>query len=224
MAPTYLPLRERVADASRRLAEAGLFVGTSGNVSEYDADSGLLAITATGAQLARARTEDVTVLDLEGTVIEGSLAPSSEFDLHTGIYRSLGASGMRAVVHTHAPMATALSTVLDELPVIHYQQLQLGGTLRVAPFETFGTPALAAAVGTALEGRLAALMANHGAVTLGLTLDQAVENAELLEWLCTLYHRASAVGDPRPLTAEQQQSVIEHALRTGYGTTKRVDA
>ena len=70
----------------------------------------------------------------------GELAPTSELDLHLGVYRRYDAG---AVVHTHAPMATALSCVLDELPCVHYQMLLLGGTVPVAPYETFGTPELA---------------------------------------------------------------------------------
>ena len=90
-----------------------------------------------------------------------TLAPTSELDLHLGVYADTGAA---AVVHTHAPFSTAVACVLDELPVIHYQQLLLGGAVRVAPYATFGTPELAAHVRDALADRQAALMANHGSV------------------------------------------------------------
>ena len=121
---------------------------------------------------------------------------------------------------THAPFSTAIACVLDELPVLHYQQLLLGGTIRVAPYATFGTPELAGAVRDALEGRQAALMANHGSVAIGDSLDKAVEHALLLEWLATLHHRASALGTPRVLTDEQQADVIHQALTLKYGTTQ----
>ena len=123
------------------------------------------------------------------------------------------------MVHTHAPYSTAVACVLDELPVLHYQQLLLGGAVRVAPYATFGTPELAAAVREALAGRQAALMANHGSVAVGGSLDAAVENALLLEWLAALHHRASALGTPRVLTAEEQDEVVRAALSRGYGTT-----
>jgi L-fuculose-phosphate aldolase len=207
-------LQEDVADAARRLAAAGLLVGTAGNVSVREGDR--IAVTATGVVLAGCTPEQVSVVTPSGEVVEGSLLPTSELDLHLDVY---AATGTGAVVHTHAPFSTALACVLDELPVLHYQQLLLGGTIRVAPYATFGTPELATAVRDALEGRQAALMANHGAVAIGSTLDKAVENALLLEWLAALHHRAAALGSPRALTDEQQADVITQALTRNYGTT-----
>ncbi|MEV4232417.1 class II aldolase/adducin family protein [Streptomyces bobili] len=209
--------RAAVADACRRLAAEGLLIGTAGNVSVRV--GGRVAVTATGAVLARITPDQVTVVDLDGTVVAGTLRPTSELELHLGVYRRYGTA---AVVHTHAPMATAVSCVLDELPCVHYQLLALGGTVRVAPYATFGTPELAASVLDALDGRGAALMANHGAVTHAPTLDQAVEHALLLEWACGVYQRAAAMGRPRFLDEGQQLAVIEAALARDYGTTHPV--
>jgi len=206
-------LRDDVARAARHLAAAGLFIGTAGNLSARDGDR--VAVTATGVRLADCRPGQVTVVTLDGEVVAGDLVPTSEVDLHLGVYADTGAA---AVVHTHAPYSTAVACVLDELPVIHYQQLLLGGTVRVAPYATFGTPELAAAVRDALAGRQAALMASHGSVAVGSSLAQAVENALLLEWLAQLHHRASALGAPRVLTDEQQAAAVEQAVRRSYGT------
>ncbi|MFJ6680167.1 class II aldolase/adducin family protein [Microbacterium sp. NPDC091382] len=215
-------LRASVAAASRTLAGHGLLIGTAGNVSARAGD--VVAVTATGVVLGEATADDVTVVGLDGAVIEGDLAPTSELALHLGVLRSAPPEKVSAVVHTHAPNATALSLVLDELPVVHYQQLVLGGSLRVATFHAFGTPELAAAVGDALEGRLAALMANHGTVALGPDLQTAVEHALLVEWLAELYLRAASVRTPRALDPAQQQDVVAHAMRLGYGATKPVSA
>ncbi|MEU2286951.1 class II aldolase/adducin family protein [Streptomyces sp. NPDC013178] len=209
--------RAAVADACRRLGAEGLLIGTAGNVSLRAGER--VAITATGAVLAELTADQVTVVDLDGKVVAGTLRPTSELDLHLGVYRRYGAG---AVVHTHAPMATAVSCVLDELPCIHYQLLALGGTVRVAPYATFGTPELAGAVLDALDGRAAALMANHGAVTHASTLDKAVEHALLLEWACGVYQRAASMGRPRILDEQQQLAVIEAALARDYGTTHPV--
>jgi L-fuculose-phosphate aldolase len=206
-------LREHVATAARRLAHEGLLVGTAGNVSARDHD--LVAVTASGVALAGCRPEDVTVVSPEGAVVEGDLTPTSELSLHLGLYADTSTT---AVVHTHAPYSTAVACVLDELPVLHYQQLLLGGPIRVAPYFTFGTPELAAAVREALEGRQAALMGNHGSVAIGATLEAAVENALLLEWLAALHHRASALGAPRVLTEDERDDVVRAALSRGYGT------
>ncbi len=208
-------LRSEVAAAARRLAVEGLLVGTAGNVSLREGDR--VAVTATGVVLGDCGADDVTVVSLAGDVVEGGLRPTSELDLHLGIYAS--EAPVTAVVHTHAPYSTAVACVLDELPVLHYQQLTLGGPIRVAPYATFGSTELATHVRDALAGRQAALMANHGSVAVGTSLDRAVEHALLLEWLATLHHRASALGTPRVLTEDQQVDVITAALSRGYGTT-----
>ncbi|MEU3275916.1 class II aldolase/adducin family protein [Streptomyces antibioticus] len=206
--------RSAVADACRRLGAEGLLIGTAGNVSVRSGD--LVAVTATGAVLAELARDQVTVVDLDGALVAGTLRATSELDLHLGVHRRRGPG---ALVHTHAPMATAVACVLDELPCIHYQLIALGGTVRVAPYATFGTPELAESVLAALDGRGAALMANHGAVTHAETLDRAVEHALLLEWACGLYQRAAAMGRPRVLDERQQQAVIEAAIAREYGTT-----
>jgi L-fuculose-phosphate aldolase len=208
--------RERVAAAARRLAAEGLVVGTAGNVSERSGER--IAITPTGAALDELTAEQVVVVDLEGELVDGELEPTSELDLHLGVYRRYQAG---AVVHTHAPVATALSCVLDELPVIHYQMLLLGGPVRVAPYATFGSPRLAEATLDALRERTAALMANHGAIVFASDLDRAVEQSLLLEWACTVYWRAAAIGLPRALDAEERMAVVSAAMERHYGTTHR---
>jgi L-fuculose-phosphate aldolase len=210
--------RKQVASASRRLAAERLVVGTAGNVSARRGDH--IAISPTGAELASLEPKQVTVVDLDGRMVAGNLEPTSELDLHLGVYRRYEAG---AVIHTHAPMATALSCVLDELPLIHYQMLLFGGAPRVAPYATFGTPELAESVLDALEGRNAALMSNHGAIAYGADMDSAIDLSLLLEWACTVYWRAVAVGAPRVLDGEQQNAVITAAIERGYGTTRVVD-
>jgi L-fuculose-phosphate aldolase len=211
------PARKAVAEASRRLAAEGLVRGTSGNVSTR-AGEGRVAITPTGGVLAELDADAISVIDLAGAVVDGELAPTSEAALHLGVYERYDAG---AVVHTHAPVATALSTVLEELPCVHYELLLLGGPVRVAPYRTFGTPELAESVLDALEGRVAALMANHGAITYGDDLAQAVERALLLEWMCTVYWRAAAIGTPGALSPEEVGAVGAAAVGRGYGTTRK---
>jgi L-fuculose-phosphate aldolase len=134
------------------------------------------------------------------------------------VYRRFQAG---AVVHTHAPMATAIACVLrDELPCVHYQMLMLGGSVRIAPYRTFGTDALAEAVLNALEEHTAALMANHGAIAYGGDMAGAVDNMLLLEWACGVYWRAAALGKPRVLGREQLDAVVEQFVNKNYGTTQ----
>lgn len=203
--------RERVAAAARRLADEGLVLGTAGNLSERVGE--LIAVTPTGAVLSTLIADQVPVVDLDGEPVEGDRAPTSELELHLGIYDRYGAG---AVVHTHAPIATALACVIDELPVVHYQMLELGGTVRVAPYVTFGTHELAEAVLTALRDRSAALLSNHGAVVHGPDLETAVQRTLLLEWACGLYWHAAAIGEPRTLDAEQQAEYLKGAAKRSY--------
>lgn len=210
--------RMEVAAAARRLAAAGLVLGTAGNVSARAGE--LVAITPTGAVLGELEPAAITVIDARGEVQEGDLAPTSELELHLGVYERYGAG---AVVHTHSRFATAVGCVRDELPCVHYGMLLLGGAVRVAPYRTFGTPELAAVTLDALEGKTAALMANHGAITFAGTVDQAVESTLLLEWASEVYWRAATIGEPRALDSEAQQATIEAAVARRYGATQAVE-
>ena len=208
--------RSQVAAAARRIAAEGLVKGTAGNLSARRDDR--VAVTPTGARLETLEPEQVTVVDMDGQVVEGELEPTSELGLHLGVYKRYQAGG---VVHTHAPLATALSCVLDELPAIHYQMLLLGGSVRVAPYATFGTAELADAVLDALEGRTAALMANHGAIAYAADVDNAVELSLLLEWACEVYWRAATLGKPSVLGEEELGAVLSAVAERGYGNTRR---
>lgn len=192
-------------------------IGTAGNVSARSGEH--VAVTATGVVLGQASREHVTVVDLAGNVVAGDLEPTSELRMHLGIYHRYRAG---AVVHTHSPLAVALSTVLDELPCIHYQLLDIGGAIRVAPFAPFGTSELAELVLTALEGKSAALLANHGAITYASTLDRALDDALLLEWACGVYQKAAAIATPRALDVEQQAAARKAALDRDYGRLHRL--
>ncbi|MBF6207357.1 class II aldolase/adducin family protein [Streptomyces gardneri] len=206
--------RAAVAEISRQLAARDLVLGTAGNVSTRVGD--LVAVTATGVSLADTTTDHVTVVDLDGHHHAGHLRPTSELEIHLGVYRS---SQTHAVVHTHSPAVVSLSLITTELPVIHYQQLLLGGPLPVVPFTTFGTEELASKTLAALRDRTAAILAHHGSVAVGNSLDTAFDNAVLLEWLCRVYLDAAAVAPPASLTDAQIQEVVEVAIRTGYGST-----
>ena len=210
--------REAVAGASRHLAEKGLVIGTAGNISARKDD--LVAVTPTGSDLATVTAEMVTVIDLEGNVVDGELAPTSEVPLHTGIY--LGTNAL-AITHAHAMASTALSCTHDELPPLHYSCLSLGGAPRTAAYATFGSQELADNVIEALQGRNAAMMQNHGSVAYGSTMDQAVERLELLEWLAELYWRAASLGTPKVLTDKDFEAIIMAAMERGYGSIKKVE-
>lgn len=210
--------RVDVATACRRMAERGLVIGTAGNVSIRAGE--LVAITATGAALADLTPEQVTVVDLGGTVVHGDLAPTSELQLHLSVMAATSAS---AVAHAHAMASTAVACTHTELPPVHYMTMMLGGPVRVAPYATFGSDELAENVALALTDRAAALMANHGSVSIGASVVEAVERLELLEWLSELYSRAHTIGEPHVLTGEEMTDVVRAAMSRNYGKTQKAE-
>lgn len=222
--------REALAAAGRRLAARGLVIGTSGNLSVRRDD--LVAVTPTGGVISELTAADMTVIRLEdAATVDGELAPTSEVPMHLAVYRATGAG---AIAHTHATASTAIGLVCDEIPVVHYTMLSLGGALRVAPYACYGTEELAAHVVAALEYKQAALMRNHGSIAVGATLAKAVDHLELAEWAAETYTAAVTLGAalrtdhdeprrPRELTAEEQADVINAALASGYGATRKLD-
>lgn len=202
---------ELVATA-RRTASEGLVVGTSGNVSVRVGE--LILVTPSGVPYDRLGPGDVVAVDGEGNQVLGALAPTSELPLHLAVY---GASDATAVVHTHAVHATAVSTLVTELPLIHYMAAALGGPVRVAPYALYGSEELARHTRAALADRTACLLGNHGTVAYGATLDQAYDRTAQLEWMCRLWLTASALPGRTPaLLTEEQVAEVAEKLR-GYG-------
>ncbi len=195
--------RAEIAAVCGQLTAAGLVTGTAGNVSARDGD--LVAVTPSGLDYAALTAELVGVHRLDGSPVEAPLRPASELPLHLRVYAATGAG---AIVHTHSPAATAVSTLVDEIPAIHYQVAAFGGPVAVAPYASYGTDKLAAHVVAALRGRTACLMANHGAVTIGSDLATAYTRSTSLEWLCDVYLRAAAAGSPRLLPPAEIGRVV----------------
>lgn len=204
--------RAQIVEYAQRMRGDGLVIGTSGNISARDGD--LVAMTPSGLDYDDMRPELIAVVTLGGEQVDGDLAPTSEIAMHLAVYERTDA---RAAVHTHAPYATVLGTVLDEVPPIHYMMAECGGPVRVAPYATYGTPELAEFMGRALDGRSVALLANHGTIAVGDSVATAYERTVLLEWLCALYFRARQLGEPRLLTDEQIRETAEKLAE--YGQT-----
>ncbi|WP_371651921.1 MULTISPECIES: class II aldolase/adducin family protein [unclassified Streptomyces] len=178
---------------ARRTAEEGLVVGTSGNVSVRVGE--LVLVTPTGVPYDRLGPDDTVAVDLTGRQVTGTLRPTSELPMHLAVYRHTDAL---AVVHTHAVHATAVSTLVTELPPVHYMTATLGGPVQVAPYALYGTEELARNMLRALEGRTGCLLQNHGTITYGTTLSQAYDRTAQLEWMCRLWLAASSVPGRTP--------------------------
>jgi L-fuculose-phosphate aldolase len=196
--------RAAVVALAQRMVRDGLVVGTSGNVSQRCGD--LVVATPSGTDYDTLRPQDVVVVDLEGTVVDGDLRPTVELPLHLVCYTDHGA---QAVVHTHSTAATALSLLRDDVPAVHYQLAMFGGSVSVAPYATYGTTQLRDNVSRALAGRSGCVLKHHGTICTGASLGAAYDRARQLEWLCDVWMRASAVGTPALLPPEEVERVVE---------------
>ena len=202
---------------SRDLASRGLTAGSGGNVSvrvrggSSNPDEDTVLITARGARMESLVDADcVAVNRADGRLIiegsEGSARPSSELPLHLSVYAATDAG---AIVHTHSTHAIVMSTQGETLPSIHYGQARFGGEVRVAPYARFGTRELAEVTSQALADRRAVLMRNHGALAIGDTLDEALETADMLEWLARLAFLTASIGGGSTIDAEELDRVAD---------------
>ena len=215
-------VREELVSYSIRLLDDGLAVGSAGNLSVRVADGVL--ITPSGIAYRDMRPADMCLVGLDGTLLGGPGEPSSETRMHLAVYASTRAG---AVVHTHSPEVVALSAVCEELPAIHYAIVGLGGPVRVARYTRFGSADLARAAVAALDGRSAAILGNHGAISYGATLAEAYDRALLLEWLAHFHRLACSRGEPRILTEAELDEVAAEVRRRRAGgpggTARHID-
>jgi L-fuculose-phosphate aldolase len=211
-------LREEVARVAKQLIHSGLVTGTSGNVSASTPEGDVL-MTPSGIDYGELEPNDVVLVGVAGEVLEGSLQPSTETPMHTGIYRARPEVG--AVVHTHSVFATTLACLGWTIPPVHYMLTTLSedGEIPLAPYTTYGTEQLADYAAEALgESRNACLLQNHGTITVGDSPEEAFSRTVVLEEMAEIYYRTRLAGEPVLLTPEQIQDVA--AKISGYGQTK----
>lgn len=204
--------REELVMFARRMAADDLAPGTSGNLSVRR--GGVMAITPSGLPYERMGPADICLVRTSDAALLAGPRPSTETPTHLALYQ---ASHATAIVHTHSPFVVALSTVLTELPAVHYAMADLGGPVRVAPYARFGTAQLAASAAAALAGRSAVILRNHGALTCGPTLPRAYERARVLEWLARVYWYARLAGTPETLSEDALAEVRDAARALRYG-------
>ena len=211
-----LDLREQLVDCARRMQASGINQGTSGNLSVRIA--GGMLITPSSLPYEQMQPSDLVALDLQGQPLfipadgRPQRRPSSEWRLHADVLASR--PEVQAVLHCHSIHATALACHGRDIPPFHYMTAVAGGhDIRCAPYATFGTQELSDGVVQALEGRLACLMAQHGQVAVGPTLDKALALAVEVETLARIYLQALALGEP-PLLSGEQMEQVRHQFRT----------
>lgn len=211
-------LRTAIIAAARRMNALGINQGKSGNLSQRI--PGGFLVTPTGMPYEDLKPADIVAMDFKGGH-RGPRLPSSEWRFHRDILAARPEVG--AIVHTHAMFATTLACLNREIPPFHYMVAVAGGdSIRCAPYATFGTEELSRNAVAALDGRKACLLANHGMIALGASLDQALALAVEVETLAAMYWRALQIGTPRLLDRAEMTRVIEKFAT--YGQQKRVRA
>jgi L-fuculose-phosphate aldolase len=198
--------RRAIVRAARHLERSGLTHGTSGNVSVRVRDGFL--VTPTGVAPDMLSASDVVLCGADGTPAARQRVPSSEWHIHRDVYAARQDAG--AVVHTHSPYATAIACLRQALPAVHYMIAATGGEdVRCAEYATFGTAELSRNVLSALDGRQGCLLANHGVVALGETLDRAMGVCLEIERVAHIYWLTLAAGAPCLLAGDEMARVVE---------------
>lgn len=212
MIPSERGVRMRLVNVARRLVANGLSPATSGNLSAR-VKNGYI-ITPSGASSATVSPDELVYMGYDWTHSGGQLPPSSEWRLHRDIYRRH--ENVAAVVHVHSPAATTLACLRRGIPAFHYEVAFAGGKdIRCAEYATFGTQELSDRVLAALDGRHACLLANHGAVSFGPSIEEAALLAERVENLARLYCQALQLGEPVLLDDDEMARIVEKFA--GYG-------
>ena len=215
---TRLDIAVEVIETCKRMNSLGLNQGTAGNIS-VRLDEGHFLVTPSGMPYDSIRPEDVPVMDWSGQWF-GKRRPSVEWRFHRDILMARG--DIDVVLHTHSMFSTALACLRKDMPAFHYMVGVGGGdTIRCADYATFGTQELSDNALSALEDRKACLLANHGLICLGVTLDKTLKLAIEVETLAAMYTRVQQVGTPKVLGKAEMARVLE-LFRT-YGTPEFPD-
>ena len=209
---------EQVIEYSLKLLSEGLTNGTAGNVSIFNREEGLVAISPTGVNYSELTPEMISIVDLEGKLIEG-LKPSSELEMHMILYRNR--EDVNAVIHTHPVYTTVLACLRQDLPAIDYMIAVTGATkVRCAEYASYGTKELAENAYKAMGSSLAVILANHGLTTAGKDIANAFNITVQVEYISNLYIKARNIGEPIILPDNEMNSMLER-FKT-YGQIKSI--
>lgn len=186
------------------LPRAGLVTWTSGNVSGRDPDTGYVVIKPSGVRYEQLTPENMVVLDLEGTILEGNLAPSVDCPTHLYVYRQR--SDVRSVVHTHSTFATAFAAVGRTIPVyLTAIADEFGGPIPVGAYAQIGGEAIGEELVRAIGDSPVILMKNHGVFAVGATVMAAVKAAVMVEDVARTVYYALQLGQPAEIPADEVQ-------------------
>ncbi|UQX88412.1 L-ribulose-5-phosphate 4-epimerase [Jatrophihabitans telluris] len=222
--PTVDQARQHLVSLHGELVRYNLVVWTAGNVSARAHDSSghdVLVIKPSGIAYDELSAEAMIVCDLDGRVLEGSLAPSSDTAAHAYVYRHRRDVG--GIVHTHSPYACAWAARREPIPcVLTAMADEFGGPIPVGPFAIIGDDAIGRGIVATLAGSRspAVLMANHGVFTIGATATDAVKAAVMCEDAARSVHLARQLGEPVPIEPDDIDRLHDR-YQHSYGQSAR---
>jgi len=199
--------RETIVEYGQKLITHGLTKGTGGNISIFNQQQGLMAISPSGLDYFKTTVKEIVVLDLAGNKIEGDSSPSSEYNMHRIFYKER--PGIRSVVHAHSTYAAILAALHWGIEPVHYLIGYAGKNVRCAPYKIFGSEELAQVALEYIQDRYAVLLANHGLLTIGESIEYAFDTAEEIEFVAQIYYKAKCVGNPISLSSEEMDEFLE---------------
>lgn len=201
-------LKRKIVEISMRLYHKGLVVGTGGNVTARIPGSTYILATPSGVRKELLSPRDIIKVDMDGRLVEGRLRPTSETPMHAEIYRVRG--DVNAVVHAHPPYCTGFACTRLPLgsPILP-EAIVVLGEVALVEYATPGTRELALKVAEAAEAHDALILANHGTITLGSSLEEAYLRTEVLEEYARVLFISTLLGGPKPLSAGDVERIRE---------------
>lgn len=199
--------REQIVAHGKKLITNGLTTGSGGNISIYNREEGLVAISPSGLDYFETKLEDIVIVDLEGNTVEGDLKPSSEIGMHLIFYKNR--EDANAIVHTHSKYATAVSCMGWDLKAVHYLVGFAGLDVKCAKYATYGSMELAENALEAIGNRNAVLLGNHGLIALGSDIERAFSTAEHLEFVSEIFCITKSLGEPNIINDSQMEDVLK---------------
>ena len=197
--------KKEIIDASKHLLQLQFNIGSEGNVSYRQKNE--IYITPSGIKTSNLEPKDISKVDLNGKVLNKN-KPSSEILLHSWIYRNH--KDIRAVVHSHSKWASILSCMRISIPSFHYMVAEFGGNnIKCSKYATFGTEKLSKYVNEVLHKRKGCLIANHGQVTIGCNLEEAVDLSIALEKLSEQFYYLWITKQTKLLSDKEMRKIVK---------------
>lgn len=214
----YKKVSQELIQYGKKLVEANLTKGTGGNLSVFDREEGIMAITPTGIDFFEIQEDDIVYMDLEGNVVKGKRKPSSEWEMHLLQYKHR--EDIDAVIHAHTTFITVLACLRWDLPATHYMIALAGENVRCAEYATYGSHQLAVNALEGMKDRNAVILANHGVLAGAKDLLNAFNIVEEIEYCSEIYYRAKSIGEP--VILDHEEMVLMAKKFQTYGQRKSI--